>query len=495
MADEINLSCIMVIFGGTGDLTHRKLMPALYNLLCQNMLNENFAVVSVGRRTYSDVEYRNNIKESLGEFSRFPLEEEFWDKLRKKIYYMDFDFKESEGYGKLKELLYILDEKHSTKGNRIFYLAVAPEYFEPIVDNLKFHQMNIKDGTNRRIVIEKPFGRDLESAIYLNNKITTAFEEKNIYRIDHYLGKEMIQNIMVIRFANVIFESLWNNRYIDNIQISSRETVGVENRGGYYETSGALKDMIQNHMLQLVSLIAMEPPATLETENIRDEKVKVLKSIEKVTPEYVLENMVRGQYDKGKVAGKEVLAYREEEKVYPNSNTETYSAMKLYINNYRWAGVPFYIRSGKRMESKSTEIVIEFKALEKVLYFKEYDYLKPNLLIIRIQPKEGVSFQLNGKRPGVENEIIPVKLNFCQNCQFENDSPEAYERLIFEVIKGDSTLFTRWDEVEYSWRFVDTISEVWHKEAANFPNYEAGTNGPKEAAKLLEKEGHHWWRV
>ncbi|MBI6875291.1 glucose-6-phosphate dehydrogenase [Clostridium aciditolerans] len=492
---NVDLSCIIVIFGGTGDLTHRKLMPALYNLAYQQMLPEDFAVVSIGRRILTDEEYRNQVKQSVEKYSRFPMEEEIWKGIESRIYYLEFDFQDNHGYIRLNNVLKNLDEKYKTNGNRIYYLAVSPEHFEPIVDKLKLYGMNAKENSHRRIVIEKPFGRDLQSAAYLNEKITLAFSEENIYRIDHYLGKEMIQNIMVIRFANVVYESLWNSKYIDNIQISSSEIVGVENRGGYYESSGALKDMVQNHMFQLLSLIAMEPPASLNTENIRDEKVKVLQSIESVTPEYIKENMVRGQYGKGIIGNNEVLAYREEEKVAIDSDVETFAAMKLHIQNYRWAGVPFYIRTGKRLANKSTEIVVQFKSLDKVLYFKEFDYLEPNLLGIKIQPCEGVYFQMNGKKPGVENEIIPIQMDFCQNCNLENNSPEAYERLIFDVMKGDSTLFTRWDEVEYSWRFVDAISKVWKNIQSDLPIYNSGTWGPDEADDLLKKDGRNWWNI
>jgi glucose-6-phosphate 1-dehydrogenase len=492
---NIDLSCAMVIFGGTGDLTHRKLMPAIYNLAYNKMLPDNFYVVSIGRRNFNDDEYRSQVENSVGKYSRFNFEDELWEELKKKIFYIDFDFDNNEGYSRLKEFLGEMDLKYNTGGNRIYYLAVSPEYFETIVEKLKVHRMNSQERGKKRIVIEKPFGRDLRSAEYLNQKITEVFSEDNIYRIDHYLGKEMIQNIMVLRFANVLFESLWNNRYIDNIQISSSETVGVENRGGYYESSGALKDMIQNHMFQLLSLVAMEPPVSLDTKSIRDEKVKVLRSIEEVTPEFVMKNMVRGQYGKGTIGNKEVIGYREEERVSNESNIETFAAMKLYIQNYRWAGVPFYIRSGKRLKNKSTEIVIQFKSLRNVLYFKEFEDLQPNLLVIKVQPKEGVFFQFNGKKPGVGNTIIPVQMDFCQNCQFENNSPEAYERLIFEVMKGDSTLFTRWDEVEYSWRFVDTIAEVWRNSKADFPNYQSGSWGPDAADELLRQDGRFWWNI
>lgn len=494
MQTRLQLPAIMVIFGGTGDLTHRKLMPSLYNLFYQDLLPDNFAIVSVGRRDYSDDEYRSQVEKSVEKFSRFKMDADRWNRMRERIYYSKFNFDDDDGYIQLKSMLSGLDNRYNTAGNRLYYLAVSPEYFEVIVDKLDIHSMALSHSSVRRIVIEKPFGRDLASATYLNDKITRVFKEENTYRIDHYLGKEMIQNIMVMRFGNSVFEHLWNNRYIDNIQISSTETVGVENRGGYYENAGALKDMIQNHMFQLLTLTAMEPPVNLETESIRDEKVKVLRSLQPVTEEFVRENMVRGQYGSGEIGIHNVKAYRDEERVDQDSETETFVAMKLYVENYRWAGVPFYIRSGKRMANKTTEIVVEFKALPKILYTKDTD-LKPNLLVIKVQPKEGVMFQFNAKKPGTGNEIVPVQMDFCQNCSMENDSPEAYERLIAEVIRGDSTLFTRWDEVEFSWKYVDDVTRIWRSENAQFPNYESGTWGPDAAHELLSRDGRQWWLV
>lgn len=490
-----DLSCIMVVFGGTGDLTHRKLMPAIYNLLQENMLPKNFAVVAVGRRNLSHEGYRNGIYESIQKFSRLKVNEHSWSILKSKIYYNKFEFSDNEGYIKLKDFLETLDKKYNTHGNRMYYLAVAPEYFEVIVGKLQLHNMaDYKEGF-KRVVIEKPFGRDLKSAQYLNKIITEVFSEKNTYRIDHYLGKEMIQNIMIIRFANSIFEPIWNNKYIDNIQISAVETVGVENRGGYYEKAGALRDMVQNHMLQLLTLTAMEPPPSLQTEHIRDEKVKVLQSLEKLTPEFIKNNVVRGQYGAGFIDSKPVAAYREESNVSPESKIETFAALKMYVQNFRWAGVPFYIRSGKRFDQKSTEITIQFKELPNVLYFKEKGDLQPNLLTIKVSPMEGVVFQFNGKEPWSRNNILPLQMDFCQNCEFESNTPEAYERLIFDVMKGDTTLFTRWDEVEFSWRFVDSILEVWQNEEVNFPNYSAGSTGPKEADLLLLRDNRKWWNV
>ena len=491
-----DLANLFVIFGGTGDLTYRKLIPAIYNLHHEHQLPEQFAVVAVGRREKTSEQYRSELIDSVKKFSRFPLNEEEWNLLRERIYYFQSDFTNHEEYPRLKEYLEQLDEQHQTKGNRIYYLAVAPEFFGLIAQQLQVNGMAENKESWQRVVIEKPFGRDLQSARQLNEEMTRAFHEDNTYRIDHYLGKEMLQNIMVIRFANALFEPIWNHKYIDNIQISSSETVGVENRGGYYEKSGALRDMIQNHMLQLLTVTAMEPPINLKTESIRDEKVKVLRSIEEFTPENVLKNTVRGQYGPGKMKGKDVLGYREEERVSPTSSTETFAALKVHINNFRWSGVPFYIRTGKRMPSKSTEVVVQFKQLNHTLYFQEFgDYLTPNLLVIRIQPNEGVYLQFNAKQPGTKNHIVPVKMDFCQNCQVGSNSPEAYERLIHDVIRGDSTLFTRWDEVESSWKLVDRIEETWRNQPNEFPNYDAGTWGPKEADQLLERDNRTWWNL
>ena len=493
MGDE--LSCIMVVFGGTGDLTHRKLMPALYNLQAEGMLPRNFAVVSVGRREKTDDEYRNEVYESIKKFSRFEMKEHRWDQIKDRIYYQQFDFDDDEGYVRLNGFLKELDVKHNSQGNRVYYLSVAPQYFDVIVEKLHVNKMAENEGSWERVVIEKPFGRDLQSARFLNKKITDVFKEENTYRIDHYLGKEMLQNIMVIRFANMLFEPTWNNQFIDNVQISLSETVGVGTRGGYYEQAGALRDMLQNHMLQILTLIAMEPPVDLKTESIRDEKVKLLRGLQEFTPEMVRENVVRGQYMSGIIDNKEVVGYRQEEKVDQSSDTETFLALKVQIENFRWAGVPFYIRTGKMMPAKSTEVVIQYKSLPKILYAKEYRELEPNLLVIRIQPKEGVFFQFNAKKPGSIETTIPVQMDFSHIAEFGNNTPEAYEKLISDVMKGDSTLFTRWDEVEYSWKFVDAISENWLNEESNFPNYKAGTWGPQESDELLTRDKRKWWNI
>lgn len=488
--------CQLVIFGGTGDLTHRKLLPALYNLTVQDLLPEGFVLVAIGRRDKTSKSYRQEAYKSVKEFSRLEVDEAAWWSLEERIYYQRFDFREDPGYLKLNKFLQEMDEKYQTKGNRIFYLAVAPDYFGVIVDKLETHGI-LKNASSTwpRVVIEKPFGHDLKSARHLNDKLTRVFSEDRIYRIDHYLGKEMLQNIMVIRFANTLFEPLWNNKYIDNVQIISGETAGVGNRGGYYERAGALRDMVQNHMLQLLTLTAIEPPGDLETESIRDEKVKVLKKLADFEPDKIDDFAIRGQYGPGYIKGEKVFGYREEERTSPESNTETFVALKLFINNWRWAGVPFYIKTGKRLPKKSTEVIIEFNSHLHPDYLQDFTSLEPNLLVIRIQPREGVYLQFNAKEPGSRQKIIPVNMDFCQNCQIGTNSPEAYERLLYDIMLGDQTLFTRWDEVEYSWRFIDKLSRAWERIKPDFPNYAAGSTGPKAADELLVKDGRKWWEI
>ncbi len=488
-------ACIMVIFGGTGDLTYRKLLPALYNLQAKNAMPDNFAVVAVGRRDIQADAYMDAAYKALQQFSRTEVDPKIWAQLCERLYYQKANFNDDGGYYDLKLFLSELDEKHGTGGNRVYYLAVAPEYFPVIVEKLYQNSMVKNRTTSQKVVIEKPFGRDLSSARALNQRITEVFSEENTYRIDHYLGKEMIQNIMVLRFANVVFESVWNSQFIDNIQISSSEIVGVENRGEYFEQSGALRDMVQNHMLQLLTLIAMEPPANLSTESIRDEKVKVLKALEHFTPQTAQEFIVRGQYGAGKIDGKKVRAYRAEEKVSLISNVETFVALKVNVANFRWAGVPFYIRTGKRMQNKGTEIIVQFKRLPQILYFKDYGTLHPNILSIKIQPTEGIYFQFNVKEPGIQNKIVPVNMDFCQNCLAEDNSPEAYQKLLLDVTQGDSTLFTRWDEVENAWKFVESIANAWQTQPTALPTYAAGTWGPLAAEQLLVKDQRQWWQV
>ncbi len=488
MGNSINDSFFqIIIFGATGDLTHRKLIPAFYNLYKQGQLPEDLSILAIGRRDKDSRIYRREAYNAVSEHSRFELDDDNWDDFARKIQYLRFDFREDNGYEKLRKQL-------REDSQRIYYLAVSPDYFGLIVDKLEENNLVDTEDFETRLVIEKPFGHNLETACKLNTKINGVFPEKDIFRIDHYLGKEMLQNIMVIRFANSLFEPLWNNKYIDNVQIISSEDSGVADRGGYYDQSGALRDMVQNHMMQLLSLTAMEPPVDMHTESIRNEKVKVLKALQ-MDYENLDEYVIRGQYSAGEVDEEEVPAYRGEERTDDNSNTETFIGLKLFINNLRWSGVPFYIKTGKRLTHKSTEIIVEFKSEAHPAYKEEFAGLLPNLLVIRIQPLEGVFFQFNAKRPGTEHNIVPVQMDYCQNCQLGNNSPEAYERLLYDIMRGDSTLFTRWDEVEYSWRFIDKIAEQWAEEEPAFPNYVAGTQGPEAAQKLLEDDGRHWWEI
>lgn len=490
----IPIHSLLIVFGGTGDLAHRKIYPAIYNLYVSGRLPDHFAMVAIGRRDKTEEEFRQEAAAAIRKFSRENQgNEEDVEQIVSRFYYRRADFTVYDGYEQLKEYLNHLDEKYQTSGNRIFYLAVAPGYFGTIVQNLARSGMTNQDYGYKRVVIEKPFGKDLMSAIELNHVITSVFHEDQIYRIDHFLGKEMLQNIMVIRFANILFEPLWNNKYIDHIQITSSETVGVGNRGGYYETAGAMRDMMQNHMLQLLMLTAMEAPVSLDAHAIRDEKVKILRAIAPMDSDKVLSNVVRGQYGEGRIYGRSVPAYRAEERVSPDSTTETYMAIKLEIENFRWAGIPFYLRTGKRMPIKTTRIVIQFLPMPGILYYKEFKNLEPNRLVIEIQPREGVIIRFNGKKPGTRNEIIPVELDFCQNCAVGEVSPDAYEKLLLDAMAGDSTLYTRWDELEYSWKLMDNISRGWELQQPVFPNYASGSWGPAEADELLKRDGRSWF--
>ncbi|MFX3625562.1 MAG: glucose-6-phosphate dehydrogenase [Ectobacillus sp.] len=487
-----NTYCTIVIFGATGDLAKRKLFPSIYSLYKKGMLAKNFAVVGVARREWSDEVFRENVAASIPHLKRKGDDlEEFLTHFR----YLAFDVTNTASYQDLNKLLNELEQQFSIPGNRMFYMAMAPEFFGTIASHLKSEGVTNETGWNR-LIIEKPFGHDLPSAKALNDEIRQAFTEDEIYRIDHYLGKEMVQNIGVIRFANPVFESLWNNRYISNIQITSSEYLGVEDRGGYYDTSGALRDMVQNHILQMVALLAMEPPIRLATEEVRSEKIKVLRALRPMKMEEVNHYFVRGQYGPGEIDGKEVPGYRSESKVDPNSTTETFVAGKLLIDNFRWAGVPIYIRTGKRMTEKSTKIVIEFKEAPLNLYSKEDNKIHPNLLIIHIQPEEGISIVINGKKLGASEETTPVKLDYCNNCVDAINTPEAYEKLLYDAIQGDGTNFTHWDEVALSWQFVDIISKAWENNTeVNFPNYASGSMGPDASDELLAKDGFHWWPI
>ena len=484
---------IVIIFGATGDLANRKLYPSIYNLYTKGKLSEDFAVIGVARRPLKNEEFQENVRNSVA--GQFEEQRNDIEKFSKHFYYHPFNVNDTASYRELKVIAEKLDSTYNTGGNRIFYLAMAPEFFGTIAVNLKTEGLTSTEGYTR-LVIEKPFGHNLPSAKQLNEQLRHAFSEDEIYRIDHYLGKEMVQNIEVIRFANAIFEPLWNNRYISNIQVTSSEVLGVEDRGGYYEKSGALRDMVQNHMLQMVALLAMDPPIKLTPDEIRSEKVKVFRAMRPMEVDDVNTYFVRGQYGKGNVDGVDVPGYREEQMVDPNSNTETFVAGKIMIDNFRWAGVPFYIRTGKRLESKSTKIVVQFKDIPMNLYNRPNQEITPNLLVIHIQPEEGITLHLNAKKAGQNMEATPIKLSYANTGIEGINTPEAYEKLIDDSIHGDATNFTHWDEVALSWSYVDKISQAWTEtQATQFPNYAAGTFGPKEADDLLEKDGFFWWPV
>lgn len=486
-----HLPAILVIFGGTGDLASRKLLPALYNLLCDGLLPENFAMVAVGRREKTLEQYRNEVFQAITTYSRSALTMENWRIFQQSVYYVRLDFLDFAGYAGLQNFLDHIDRQHGTAGNRVFYLGVAPEYFEPIVQGLYEHQLSGNHNGWKRLVIEKPFGRDLQSAARLNKKLSAAFNEQNIYRIDHYLGKEMIQNIMVLRFCNSVFEAVWSNKYIDNIQILLNEQAGIGSRGGYYETAGAMRDMVQNHVLQTLSLVAMDPPVSLESDAIRGEKLKVIQALEVFTPEMIARNIVFGQYAGGMMANRPVKGYREEVKVAENSETETFVAMKLHIQNFRWAGTPFYIRTGKRLGSNEAKIVIQFKPLPSVLYLRNQPVQQPNALTIKIQPEVGVCFQFSTKNFASKEAIVPAKMDTGNNCGANGNTPEAYERLIVDILRGDTTLFSRWDEVEAAWAFVDRLIEGRNQQ--NLFSYSAGSMGPEQANELIRRDGRKWW--
>ncbi|GIN38293.1 MULTISPECIES: glucose-6-phosphate dehydrogenase [Heyndrickxia] len=489
--NETHTSLIM-IFGATGDLAKRKLYPSLFHLYRKGKLADKFAIIGTARSPWTHEEFRANVKDSV--LTALGSNEQI-DDFASHFYYQPHDVTDSESYIKLRNLAGELDSKYELQGNRIFYLAMAPEFFGTIADHLKSDGLTETEGF-KRLVIEKPFGHDLESAEKLNAQIRQSFAEEEIYRIDHYLGKAMVQNIEVIRFANAFFEPLWNHRYISNIQITSSEKLGVEERARYYEKSGALRDMVQNHMLQMVALLAMEPPIRLSTDEIRSEKVKVFRALRPIEGEEVNNYFVRGQYGPGSIDGEKVEGYRNELNVDPQSNTETFVAGKLMIDNFRWAGVPFYIRTGKRMTAKSTKIVVQFKDIPMNLYKNNHDQLNPNLLVIHIQPDEGITLHLNAKKSGQNMQTNPVKLNFSNEGSNGINTPEAYEKLLYDCLQGDATNFTHWDEVALSWRFVDKISEVWENTTSStFPNYSSGSMGPDDADKLVEKDGFFWWNV
>ncbi len=491
--------CVVVIFGASGDLTKRKLVPALYRLVQERLVPAEFAIVGAARSPMSHDDFRTKMKESVQKFSEAKhVDDEVWDSFAQGLYYLPVDIGTAEDYRQLGALLDKIDEERGTQGNRVFYLSTAPSLYAEAVKQLGEAGLAKPKGKGWvRVIIEKPFGTDLGSAQELNEQIHQHLDESQIYRIDHYLGKETVQNLLVFRFANGIYEPLWNRQYIDHIQITNAETVGVEGRGGYYEKSGVVRDMIQNHVFQVLSLVAMEPPASLNSESVRDEKIKAMTAARRFTPERVRAECVRGQYGAGSINGQPVPGYREEEGVALDSATETFSLITMYFDNWRWSGVPFYIRSGKRLAKRVTEIAIQFKDAPHKLFGKEMmEQMTPNQLVIRIQPDEGITMRVAAKVPGQVTRIRDVNMDFRYGASFGVQLAEAYERLLLDCILGDPTLYARTDMTERGWEIVMPILEEWSatKAEAPFPNYEAGTWGPQAAHDLLEREGRRWRR-
>ncbi len=493
--------CTLVIFGATGDLTHRKLIPALYNIAVSGDLPPQFKVVGFARRDKSDEVFRKELQEANAEHSRQAHNDELWDSFAHSIHYHRSEFEDPDGYKALGKLLEDFDNERGTAANRLFYLASAPEYFDQIMQQLR--AAGLSEGTGgrwARVVCEKPFGKDLKTARHLNEVVSQTFHEKDTYRIDHYLGKETAQNIMVLRFANSLFEPNWNSRYIDHVQITCAENLGMEGgRGGYYDTAGALRDMVQNHLFQLLSLVAMEPPTDLSADSVRDEKVKVIRALRPLSgPEAVGQSVVRAQYTAGSVDGVTRVGYRQEDRVNPESKTECYVALRLFVDTWRWQGVPFYIRVGKQLPKKATEISVHFKKPPQVPFATSQMIAdSENTLIIRIQPDEGISLRILCKQPGQALFVQPVKMDFHYSNSFGKASPEAYERLLLDAMAGDATLFARRDEVENAWKFIDEIEKAWHESPTPpaMREYPAGSWGPKEADEMLARDGHEWRRL
>ncbi|HEX8772772.1 MAG TPA: glucose-6-phosphate dehydrogenase [Pyrinomonadaceae bacterium] len=489
--------CVVVIFGASGDLTKRKLVPGLYSLAQQKLLPAEFAIVGISRPLMSDEEFRAGMRESVARYGEEKMvDDAVWESFASGLFYMQGEFNDAEAFNRLREKLEQLDAERGTSGNRLFYLSTAPSFFGLIAEQLGAARLAHPEGKGwTRIIVEKPFGHDLESARALNAALARVFDEEQVYRIDHYLGKETVQNLLVFRFANSIFEPLWNRQYIDHVQITNAEALGVEGRGAYYEEAGVVRDMIQNHVFQVVSLVAMEPPANLGANAVRDEKIKAMQAVRPIPVDRVDEFAVRGQYGPGYVLGDTVPGYRQETGVNPESSTETFSALKLYFDNWRWADVPFYIRSGKRLQKRVTEIAIQFREVPHRLFTAADAPLEPNVLVIRIQPNEGITLRFGAKLPGQRMRIRWVNMDFRYGSSFGVHTPEAYERLLLDCILGDSTLYARRDMTERGWEIVMPILEAWKKPATTFPNYEAGTWGPKAAFELIERDGRRWRRL
>ena len=493
--EHIPEPCVVVIFGASGDLTKRKLLPALFHLEQAGLLPKEFAIVGVARRPLQD-EFAKDMRQGIVEFGDVPVGDAKLDEFIGKISYHALNFDDAAGYAALDTLLQKIDGVHGTKGNRLYYLATAPEYFADITGQLGAQGMASPVKGNVRIIIEKPFGHDLDSARKLNDEVNSIFEEKQVFRIDHYLGKETVQNILVFRFANGVFEPIWNRNYVDHVQISVAESIGIEGRGPFYEKAGALRDVVQNHVMELMSFVAMEPPVSFEADAVRIEKLKVWKAI----PPISMSNTARGQYGPGIVGGEAVKGYRQEDRVDPESSTETYAAIRLEVDNWRWSGVPFYVRAGKRLAKRATEITVQFKQPPQLLFsLNPNDHcaeLQPNLITMRIQPDEGISLRFGAKVPSPNLAVCPVVMDFNYASAFGKSSANGYERLLLDAMLGDATLFAHRDGVETTWALYTPVLEQWAAvKPDNFPNYAAGTWGPKESDQLLARDGRKWHRL
>jgi glucose-6-phosphate 1-dehydrogenase len=491
--------CAFVLFGATGDLAHRKVIPAIYQLWRTNLLPSEFSLVAVARRPYTDESFAAEVRESLEKYSRaLPIDETAWSELTRRIVYHRLDFADDEGFDRLSLRLDELDRERGTAGNRLFYLATQPSQVLEIVRQMGRVGLDheLRGSGWRRVVVEKPFGRDYESARHLNHEVGKTFRESQVYRIDHYLGKETVRNLLVFRFGNGIFEPVWNRSYVDHIQITVAESIGVEGRGAFYEETGASRDILQNHLLQLMTLVAMEPPSSFQADALRDQKLAVLRAICAPAAEDVRRDIVRGQYGPGWVEGEPVSGYRQEPEVDPESETETFVAGRFEIDDWRWSGVPFYLRAGKRLPKRATEIAIQFKEVPLRLFRDSAGDPAPNVLAMRIQPDEGIMLRFAAKVPGLGLDVRTVNMDFAYETAFVVDSPDAYETLILDALLGDASLFTRADEVEAAWSIVSPMISAWADMAVpHFPNYSAGSWGPEAADELLERDGRRWRRI
>ncbi len=489
--------CAMVIFGASGDLSKRKLLPSLYRLFYERRISPNFAVIGSSRTPMSDDQFRERMKESVSKFLEdAPFDEDVWTSFAQCLFYVAGDLNDPKAYEGIGQKLAEVEKSHETAGNVLFYLSTQPSYYAEVITSLGDHKLNHGNGW-RRVIIEKPFGHDLASARKLNEEIHKVFDEAEIYRIDHYLGKETVQNILAFRFGNGIFEPLWNRRYIDHVQITAAESIGVEGRGGYYQEAGALRDMIQNHLSQVMATVTMEPPTIFDANNVRDERAKLLRAVRVMKNEDVPKYAVAGQYGPAKVGGQDLPGFRQEPSVSPDSQTDTYAAVTFFIDSWRWAGVPFYIRTGKRMPKRVTDIAIQFHAPPLGLFNQEtrsglVASPRPNLLILRIQPEEGISLRFLSKAPGSGMRVRPVSMDFNYGSSFGERSPTAYETLLVDAMAGDATLYTRQDMVDASWQIVEPILNVWANTTFDFPNYPSGTWGPKASDEMLARQGHVW---